>query len=62
MRTSKKKDNSTQEKDHFCMIFHCDKRRNRYCCFYCSDKDRCDNPCLNDPDKCGKAFEKEKKL
>lgn len=43
-----------------CEIFHCDKRGDRYCCFYCEKKSKCNNPCLNYPDRCGKAFEEGK--
>lgn len=38
---------------HRCKIFHCDRRGDRYCCFYCLGKDSCPNPCLNMPHKCG---------
>lgn len=41
---------------HFCEIFHCDRRGDRYCCHYC--KLRCKNHCLNDPARCEKGFEK----
>ena len=39
-----------------CEIFHCDKRGDRYCCFYCEKNNKCKNPCLNHPDRCGQAF------
>lgn len=38
-----------------CSRFHCDKRGDRYCCADCVERkrDRCRNPCLNDPARCG---------
>lgn len=39
-----------------CSIFMCDKRRERYCCNDCEKKEKCNNPCLNTPGKCGKDF------
>ncbi len=38
-----------------CSRFHCDRRGDRYCCFDCVERkrDRCRNPCLNDPARCG---------
>lgn len=48
-------------KKHKCEIFHCDMRRDRYCCFYCGEKNICRNPCLNIPERCGKAFEEVEK-
>lgn len=50
-----------EDKRHKCEIFHCDSRRDRYCCFYCQRKGICRNPCLNNPERCGKAFEEDKK-
>lgn len=50
-----------EDKTHKCEIFHCDMRRDRYCCFYCSRKNICRNPCLNNPERCGKAFEEVEK-
>lgn len=47
-----------QKDKHKCQIFHCDRRGDRYCCFYCERKNRCKNPCLNHPDRCGQAFDK----
>lgn len=29
---------------HRCEIFHCDRRRDRYCCFYCHMKESCKIP------------------
>lgn len=46
-----------QDTRHRCEIFHCDKRGDRYCCFYCNRE--CKNPCHNNPERCGEAFEKE---
>lgn len=50
-----------QDTRHKCEIFHCDQRRDRYCCFYCWRIGTCRNPCLNHPERCGKAFEQEVK-
>lgn len=38
-----------------CSRFHCDKRGDRYCCADCVERqrDRCRNPCLNAPARCG---------
>jgi len=44
---------------HRCEIFHCDRRRDRYCYFYCHMKESCKNPCLNGPERCGKSSVKE---
>ena len=40
---------------HGCSRFHCDKHGDRYCCADCVERkrDRCRNPCLNDPSRCG---------
>lgn len=35
-----------------CKIFNCDLMNGNYCCFYCVERYRCNNPCLNDPKKC----------
>lgn len=56
MRKEKAAEQDTQ---HKCEIFHCDQRRDRYCCFYRRRKDKCKNPCHNNPEKCGKAFEEK---
>ena len=37
----------------FCTRFHCDGRRDRYCCATCFYRERCLNPCLNHPSRCG---------
>lgn len=47
--------------EHYCKIFNCDRRRGSYCCYYCLRKDRCKNPCLNGPDRCGEHKEEPKK-
>ena len=38
-----------------CSRFHCDKRGGRFCCADCVERkrDRCRNPCHNDPARCG---------
>ena len=40
-----------------CKLFNCDQRHGNFCCAKCKDKKNCKNPCLNDPDKCGKSEE-----
>lgn len=42
-----------------CEIFFCNKRKERYCCFYCDERENCKNPCLNTPDLCEKHFVQE---
>lgn len=44
-----------KEAPRMCSRFHCDKRGDRYCCADCIERkrDRCRNPCLNDPSRCG---------
>ena len=41
-------------KGRWCSRFHCDKRGDRYCCADCLEqkRDRCRNPCMNDPARC----------
>jgi hypothetical protein len=46
--------------DRYCCIFYCDKRRDRICCFYCTQKDKCRNQCLNHPDRCGQESKQRK--
>lgn len=41
-----------------CEIFHCDERRDRYCCYWCWRRSVCKNPCKNNPERCGAAFKK----
>lgn len=36
-----------------CQRFYCDWRGDRYCCRDCWHRRDCDNPCLNDPGRCG---------
>lgn len=36
-----------------CRIFMCDRRRGAYCCRKCKDREKCKNPCLNSPERCG---------
>ena len=50
-----------EENKHRCKIFHCDHRKDRYCCFYCGRKGCCKNPCQNNPKRCNAAFEQEDK-
>lgn len=44
-----------KKEPRMCSRFHCDKRGDRYCCADCVERkrDRCRNPCLNDPSRCG---------
>lgn len=41
---------------HMCELFFCDRKRERHCCIYCTDVDKCRNRCMNNPEKCGKHF------
>lgn len=34
----------------------CERSRGGECCYWCKDKERCENMCLNSPDKCGSFF------
>ena len=40
-----------------CTIFNCVKLRgvSYKCCFFCEKKDKCHDPCQNDPQECGKC-------
>lgn len=40
-----------------CKIFFCDRKRGAYCCRKCDRLQKCGNPCLNSPDKCGQYTE-----
>lgn len=40
-----------------CKVFHCDHRGDRYCCYHCPRKQRCQNHCKNHPEKCGLSFD-----
>lgn len=42
-----------------CLIFNCDHRHGNYCCADCDRRSRCDNPCLNGPDRCGQVKEEK---
>lgn len=44
-----------------CEIFFCDRRGERYCCYHCPGKKECKNPCVNNPEKCGKHFIQERR-
>ena len=45
---------------HNCKLFRCVyTSKVRTCCFYCSKKDTCKWPCLNDPTKCNRYERKE---
>lgn len=38
-----------------CTLFKCIRlRAGKLCCRFCDRRDICFNPCLNDPEKCGK--------
>lgn len=41
---------------HMCALFFCDRKRERHCCTYCEDRDKCRNKCMNNPEKCGEHF------
>jgi len=47
--------------EYRCRIFHCDVRRDRYCCHYCPKRSQCKNPCLNHPARCGEVFQQKPK-
>ena len=36
-----------------CQRFYCDKMRDRFCCRDCRHYVMCNNPCENDPSRCG---------
>ena len=36
-----------------CTLFNCDKRHGHYCCAVCHLRSQCQNPCLNNPERCG---------
>lgn len=46
-----------------CKIFNCTRARyvNNRCCYYCEKKDKCSDPCFNDPKKCSMCFYPETK-
>lgn len=54
-------DTEEQDTKHKCEIFNCLRRGGKYCCFYCSNKGRCTNPCLNNPERCGKIIDSKTK-
>lgn len=41
-----------------CALFNCDRRHGNFCCQDCGYKKahKCKNPCLNGPERCGKAI------
>ena len=42
-----------------CKIFSCSRSSsgtvNNRCCFYCEKKEKCGDPCLNHPERCGQC-------
>ena len=44
---------ATVKTQRMCSRFHCDYRGDRYCCADCWSRKYCENPCLNDPIRCG---------
>ena len=42
-----------------CKIFSCTRMHyiSNFCCQYCERRDVCNDPCLNDPAKCGMCFD-----
>lgn len=44
---------ATVKTQRMCSRFHCDYRGDRYCCADCWSRKYCENPCLNDPSRCG---------
>ena len=44
-----------------CLLFNCDKKHKNQCCYFCDNRKKCKNPCLNNPQKCGWVrFERSK--
>lgn len=43
-----------------CGLFMCYRRVGHYCCTHCQLQDKCSNPCMNGPERCG-YFGKEVK-
>lgn len=48
-----------------CEIFSCVRAHSgtvsNRCCHFCEKKDKCNNPCQNHPDKCGKCVRPTRK-
>ena len=44
-----------------CKIFTCPKSAHitAKCCFYCEKRDKCADPCMNHPEKCGQCVKPE---
>lgn len=47
----------SDEPPRMCMIFNCDRMHGNMCCVDCPHRAKCNNPCLNGPDRCGQVKE-----
>ena len=47
------------EREKECRIFKCDKHDYHKCCYYCEDKHKCDDHCLNMPSLCGQYITRD---
>lgn len=47
------------EHEKECRIFKCDKHNYHKCCYYCEDKHKCDDHCLNAPSLCGQYITRD---
>ena len=50
------KNYKSEKPEMACKIFNCDLKHGNQCCFYCKEKERCKNPCENNPDKCKEFY------
>ena len=44
-------------KARMCKVFHCDLRKDRFCCTDCPRRWRCSNPCENHPSRCRLVYD-----
>lgn len=56
LRLRPAKASTGQAAPRMCNIFNCDKRHGSYCCADCPQRDKCRNPCLNSPERCGQVM------
>lgn len=52
--------NKATAKVIMCRYFNCDRRHGHFCCSQCPHIEKCRNPCINSPLRCGLAKEVEK--
>lgn len=43
-----------------CTLFKCKMTGERKCCKFCLHLEDCDDPCLNDPNRCGRFRDRSK--